>query len=164
MDINTFWSKVSKPNEFGCLLWLGEINNSHKYGRLYFNNGRYYAHRVAFYLYYNRWPKKGKVLAHLCEDFYDKEDNTYRRCINIEHLLETSKGFNQKMAYNNGRRKKINREGLNNNSVELTEDCVRWIRFLWGTGDYTYKNLYQLFDISEKQIRNIVNYISWKHI
>ena len=48
-DVKTLWSKVDKKTENECWPWIGQITDK-GYGRVRFKGGRYYAHRVIFWL------------------------------------------------------------------------------------------------------------------
>ena len=48
-DENNLWKKVDKKTELECWPWLGQITEK-GYGRVRFKGGRYYAHRVIFWL------------------------------------------------------------------------------------------------------------------
>lgn len=48
--------------------------------------------------------------------------------------------------------------------AKLTEDKVREIRRLHSTGEYSHSQLGKLFDIGKRNITQIVNYRTWKHV
>lgn len=48
-DVQSLWSKVDKKSNEQCWPWLGQVTEK-GYGRVRFQGGRYYAHRVIFYL------------------------------------------------------------------------------------------------------------------
>lgn len=48
-DVKNLWEKVDKKSEDECWPWLGQITEK-GYGRVRFQGGRYYAHRVIFWL------------------------------------------------------------------------------------------------------------------
>ena len=164
-----FWDKVNlEPNEHGCLLWTA-AKFTNGYGVFSFSGKHVRAHRMAFYLRYGRWPYEDKILAHLCEDYYEPGDLTAKICVNTDHLVETTHKENIRMAFANGRRdnatalaRKIHKG--KQYSAQLTPDCVRWIRYLYNTGDYTQKVLGELFECSEANIQKITNYTNWKNI
>ena len=157
-SINNFWSNVDSPNEHGCLLWIGTTQEG--YGRFSFMSKRTYSHRAAFYIFHNRWPEEGKVLAHLCEDFYSPGDMTSKRCVNIKHLIEVSQKENVRMAINNGHFALVPKFGIENVNVEITEDCVRWIRFFTEIG-LSYRRIGKLMDIPKTTVFHVVSNRTW---
>jgi hypothetical protein len=48
-DVTSLWAKVDKKSNDECWPWLGQITEK-GYGRVRFQGGRYYAHRVIFWL------------------------------------------------------------------------------------------------------------------
>jgi len=48
-DEETLWDNVQKGNDDECWPWTGMVTKS-GYGRVRFNGGRYYAHRVIFWM------------------------------------------------------------------------------------------------------------------
>jgi hypothetical protein len=48
-DVESLWLKVDKKNKDECWHWLGQVTKS-GYGRVRFNGGRFYAHRVIYWL------------------------------------------------------------------------------------------------------------------
>lgn len=161
-DKKRFWSKVGSPNDKGCLLWKTGTN-SKGYGRFHLNRKGHGAHRIAFYLEYGRLPYKNLLLAHLCEDYYPPEDMTYRRCVNIEHLKETSYSENTKMSYNNKRQKPVHFIGEDNPMAKLNPTKVKAIK-----KDLSNKvNQYLLaekYNVDQATISHINTGKLWKHI
>ncbi|AMS02658.1 endonuclease [Gordonia phage Yvonnetastic] len=62
----------------GCHVWQKATNNR-GYGVMYLNGKLQLAHRVAFFSRHGRWPQRGLVIDHLCEN---------KPCVNPDHLRE----------------------------------------------------------------------------
>ena len=75
-----FWSKVYKSD--GCWIWLAFVSPD-GYGRFGLNGKTEYAHRVAFFLTYGRWP--APETDHTCRTL---------ECVRPEHLEEVTKSGN----------------------------------------------------------------------
>lgn len=102
------WNRFSKsvnwtPDNNGCIMWTGGITSA-KYGSIRFKGKRESAHRVSWFYEYGVMPKKGMVLHHTCEAKYDAGDDTYKRCVNPEHLEEVTQSKNLWYSHKNGRR------------------------------------------------------------
>lgn len=65
--VQWFWDKNFKYNEAtGCLEWTKSVSK-YGYGRASINNKNYFAHRVAYYIYYQVDP--GELLVrHICDN------------------------------------------------------------------------------------------------
>lgn len=50
------------------------------------------------------------------------------------------------------------------NRAKLTEDDVRKIRQLYKTGKYSHNDLGSLFNVGKRNITQILNYKTWKHV
>lgn len=59
----------------GCWIWVGPANNG--YGRVVYKGVRWYAHRLAFYLYKPEEYNEFGMICHKCNN---------PRCFNPEHL------------------------------------------------------------------------------
>lgn len=54
--------------------------------------------------------------------------------------------------------------GIKNGCAKLTDDCVRSIRSMYGTGNYLMKDLGVIFSVHPVIIRRVVRGLSWKHV
>lgn len=53
---------------------------------------------------------------------------------------------------------------VNQNNRKLTETDVRKIRELYRTGDFSHSDLGAMFNIGKRNITQILNYKTWKHV
>ena len=149
-----FYKNV-ETNEFGCYLWT-KGNYASGYGQVWFNGKHQQAHRISYYLTNGKYPNP--ICMHLCEGFYSPTDNTYKRCINPDHLIKSTYLENNLDALKNKRRvppppvKKLNKEQ------------VLEIRDLYNGGNYIQKELAEKFNISIGHVSRIVNREFWKNI
>jgi len=95
--------KIIVDNKRGCWLWQGEKNQK-GYGRGWFQNKRYVAHRLLYWLCHGEkvfnLDDLSIELDHLCE---------VRNCVNPEHMEKVSHQVNMKRI--SRRRKKITDDG-----------------------------------------------------
>ena len=143
-----FWSKVSQPNDKGCMNWLGGCWKS-GYGCFQFNKIRYRAHRFSYTITKGVIPD-GKIILHSCDN---------RKCVNPEHLSTGTSKENSTDMVNKNRQAK----GIKNGTSILTEDDVREIKILIGFG-YSNRELGKIYNIAHSSIYFIRNNLQWTHI
>jgi hypothetical protein len=94
-----FWEKVDKRPGHGpwgdCWVWAASLNN-HGYGRIGFNGKNEYAHRVAWFLQYGKWPKP--FALHRCDT---------PSCVRWDHLFEGNHRANAQDAIQKKRTRNI---------------------------------------------------------
>ena len=116
-----FWSKVRKGPKTDCWPWM-RSKGTNGYGMFSWGHANWKpAHRVAFFLAYNRWPAPGMVVCHHC-------DNSI--CCNPDHLFEGTPKDNVHDCIARGRMHKPHPEanGEGNHAAKLTWSIVRKIR------------------------------------
>ena len=87
-----FFEKVNKRE--GCWIWTGSvIKKDHPYGRLWYKNRKFLAHRISWVLHYGEIPK-GMWVLHKC-------DNPL--CVNPDHLFLGTRSDNVRDAVKKGR-------------------------------------------------------------
>lgn len=118
--------------------------------------------------------KKSGVVAHraVAETFIDnpckfpqinhKDGNKQNN--NVENLEWCTCSENIRHAVKNQLLTTDHCRGALCNFAKLNEEQVKAIRRLYMTGDYTQKQLAELYNCSKENIKSIVNFHSWRHI
>lgn len=135
-----FWNNVAKSPS--CWLWTGSITGA-KYGRIYVDGKIVYAHRYSYSL--NIGPITNNLFVlHKC-------DNTI--CVNPEHLFlgTQSENVRDKVA------KLRQPHGERHWNASLSNDVIRDMRELYGTGQYLQKELSEKFGVSKQHVSRIIN-------
>jgi len=149
-----FWSRINKEGPMHpilgtrCWLWTGAVSNT-GYGSLEFDGVGADAHRVAWYITHGEWPTN--EICHHCD---------IRLCVNMEHLFHGTRQENIDDAV----AKQRHAHGENHNFTKLTNEKVLEIRAKYATGNYTYKDLGDVYGTVSQNIGDIVNGVTWKHI
>lgn len=174
-----FWDENFKYNEEnGCLEWIKSVNRM-GYGRTSMNGIQYFAHRIAYALYYQEDPGD-KLVMHLCDN---------PRCSNPFHLTLGTHDDNSKDMVRKGRsqtgdrhwsRRNLPEEirakwramgkaqaarmnGENHPATVLTADKVRKIKSRSANGE-SNKELAKAFGVTHSNISAIILGKSWGHI
>jgi hypothetical protein len=148
-----FLRHVSPPNENGCVLWTGAIDDK-GYGRMgverQSRNRVALAHRVAWELANGPIPDGLNVL-HRCD---------VPPCVAIEHLFlgTTADNIADKMA--KGRQARGEKAG----NAKLTPELVRQIRDRYAAGGISQHKLAKESRTSVANVCLIVNRKHWRHI
>ena len=145
-----FQQRISPPNENGCILWKGQINES-GYGELEGDNGLKHAkaHRVSWIL--NRGPIPDNLwVLHKCD---------VPACVNPDHLFLGTQKYNMQDMVNKGR----SAFGERHSQRKLTDERVREIRRLFKEG-VKQITICKIFDMSAPVINGIVHGRGWKHV
>ena len=130
-----FWDKVQiTANIQKC--WLWKSNTSEKgYGKFSLNGKPKRAHRVAYELFYGPFDNTLNVL-HRCDN---------RKCVNPYHLfLGTQRDNIQDMI----------KKSRGKDQVHL--DTVNKILALYKTGNYTQKELGEMFNVTQSCISRFI--------
>jgi hypothetical protein len=180
-----FWSKVDRREPDDCWKREGKLNSG-GYGKFEWqeNGKRHYTttHRMAWRLTYGPIPD-GLIVRHRCTG------GPNRWCCNPAHLrLGTHKDNSADMFSDgnaatgdrNGSRRHPERRargkrsgpgkypeknrGERNGRAKLTEDDVRWIRWVYKDGRYTQRQLAKHLGVSKPVIGQIVRGESWAHV
>ena len=98
-----------EPNS-GCLLWTGAFDRV-GYGLARVGRRTVVAHRLGFFLEYDRWPKD--KLLHTCD---------VRACVNLAHLYEGSQADNMRDRVVRGRDPNANKTICKNGHPMIPEN------------------------------------------
>lgn len=150
-----FWDKVNKgsgvygadgkyPTE--CWEWTGYKDTTGlPYGRFWYNGKMLRSHRVVWLLTYGNLDSNIDVL-HKCDN---------ASCVNPEHLFLGDAAINFRDMKAKGRH-------FVTNNRKLTEEQVKTIRKMYGTGEHSYRSLAKLFNLEKTQIGHIISREQWK--
>jgi len=156
-DIERFWKKVDIKGEDECWEWMaGKFKSG--YGIFRIDKKLYKSHRISWILENGQIPEdnsyfKTLFVCHKCDN---------KKCVNPHHLFLGTCKENMIDCSKKGR--------LSDNSGEkhglhkLTEQEVLEIRFKYGTGLYTQKELAEEYGVAQPHISIIIRNKSWKHI
>lgn len=149
-----FWKYVEIKKESECWTWLGSKYRN-GYGQFFKSPMKITAHRFSYELKHGEITNKTLVVCHTCDN---------RECVNPNHLFLATQKKNMEDMLSKGRQGVKARNGEINGRSKLTWKQVREIRFLFETKSQTVKELIQTFEISESQIRRIINNETWREV
>ncbi len=145
-----FFTSFKRDSVSECWEWTGEVKR-HGYGRMYIGtNGplstrRLYAHHISFYIYTGRWPEKGKVVMHSCDN---------RRCVNPCHISEATHHDNIVDRHNKGRTRSGISVGTKNGSCKIPPELYEEIRSQYP--GLSLAKLAKMYGVSSPTISEIV--------
>ena len=144
-----FYEKVEPEPNSGCWLWTAYVHRITGYGEFRFNGRARQAHRVAWELERGPIPD-GMWVLHKCD---------VPGCVNVDHLfLGTHQdNMDDMMAKGRGAR------GAALPHTKLTIEDVIEVRRLRAAG-MTYKALGEMFGVTRRALRDLVNGVNWKHV
>jgi len=145
MSAQDFESRFTVEPFSGCWLWQKGIN-ANRYG--WFK--KKYAHRVAWELYRGEIPE-GVYVLHSCDT---------PLCVNPSHLFLGTQKDNIRDCMAKGRYAHGVSLGEAAGGSKLTEDQVREIRSVSGTGPMLSKR----FGVTKQTVYHIRNRKTWRHI
>lgn len=138
--------KFVEKSENGCWIWKG-FKNKKGYGHFrsydYKNNKPIIAAHRASYKIFNGQLKEGFHVCHQCDN---------PSCVNPDHLFLGTNLVNVYDKLAKGR------------AGKLTWEQVAEIRRLHETGKYSYGQIAEKFNVSNKAIGHIVRYVAWKPV
>jgi len=148
--------KIEKIPESGCWIWTGTLGHF-GYGVLKFDKKNHYVHRLSYSSCFGEIPE-GMCVLHRCD---------IPSCVNPHHLFLGTRRDNNLDMKKKGRDKRVGRptgiEGLRGEScptVKLREEDVVSIR----SSDLSTMDLAVKFGVSQSNVYQIINRITWKHI
>jgi hypothetical protein len=143
----SFWASCSKDKS-GCWLWT-KSKSPRGYGKTYWNNKDFRAHRLAFYLKNKYMPE---IVCHKCDN---------PSCINPDHLFAGNHKLNMMDMKLKGRaaRPKGRLHPMCKYSVEQIKECRRLHSL-----DFSYRSISVLVSIPQSYVRQICLRQRWSHI
>jgi hypothetical protein len=152
-DIERFWSMV--PPGPGCREWSGS-RQDRGYGKFRLPGRRgaqLYAHRVAFFLTYGRWPVP--QCLHTCDN---------PPCCEPTHLVEGSQADNIADMLRKGRHSPGKIAGTTNPRAKLTPIQVLEIRERFANGETNRSQLGREYGVSNVLVGLIVRRKVWPNL
>lgn len=151
-DARRFWSKVSIAGGDDCWNWQDHCNKC-GYGTIVIQRGSKLAHRIAWELTHGPIPT-GLCVCHSCDN---------PACCNPAHLWIGTHADNMQDMVRKGRSMN-GPHGESVHTAKLTEAQVILIRDLYASRHYTQDGLAALFNVTQGNIKCIVNGGTWKHL
>lgn len=134
------------PN--GCWEWRGGCDKKTGYGKIRINSKSNFIHRVMYELY-NGEIAEGMFICHKCDN---------PPCCNPDHLFQGTHADNMRDKTKKGRQSK----GERNGAARLTWEDVCKARELYETGNYTIRQIAEMYNYSEGTMWEVLNYKLWK--
>lgn len=136
--------------ENDCWIWRN-ANKKTGYGILNYHGRAISAHRYSYQIFKGEIPKKSEI-CHTCDN---------RRCVNPEHLFLGNKSINMQDAIKKGRFSNGEKHYLS----KISEEIVVAIRELKNNQPWiSYREIGEIYDISQESVYDIVKRRTWKHI
>lgn len=149
--VERFWRYVPTGlDPFECWEWQGMRNHSN-YGQLRKDSSsvKLPAHRLSYEIKYGPIPDRtGRglrlVVCHACDN---------PPCVNPHHLFVGTDRDNM-----------VDKTAKGRGIVKLTPDDVREIRGMYATGEYTQRQIGDLYGVTKTQIGHIVRRKQWADV
>lgn len=148
-DLMRFWSKVDRKNKNECWNWESS-KNENGYGKFCINYKLYKAHRVSYFIKYNKDPRN-LLICHKCNN---------PSCVNPYHLFSGTHKENIEQAVSEGRSRII--KGSKNQLAKLQESEVIEIKKLKGL--INKHEVAKRFHVASATIYDIWADRTWSHI
>lgn len=147
------WSKVSLPDENGCMLWSGSKLPS-GYGQIGVRGKTVYVHRLSLTISEGEREHSSMEAAHAPEICHN------RACVAPDHLRWATKADNEADKRLDGTRVFGERHRIS----KLSENDVVEIRNLYSQNIYTQSKLGELYSVDQRTISRIVRNEQWAEV
>lgn len=144
MNRHNFWLKVKVSDE--CWPWQEGLSDPGGYGKTTVDDTSEYAHRVAWELFHNEKIPDGMCVLHTCDN---------PPCCNPFHLFLGTKGENNTDRANKGRSNNV--RGEKHWNARIPDTVIVQMRELYATGNYTHKQLGEIFHTSTAYVSKVLN-------
>lgn len=145
-----FWGKVDIRSPEECWPWVAGLDSG-GYGNFWLDGQCHKAHRVCFFLTYDRWPEPCGL--HSCDN---------RRCCNPGHIFEGTKAVNNTDRHTKGR--DGSHKGNSNGRAMISTQDVLDIRREHPRGVVARTKTAQRYGVSYATIKDILSGRSWSHL
>lgn len=135
-----------------CWEWTGN-KGPHGYGGFQFDGEKRRAHRISWQIANGMVAPRDKMVLHTCDN---------RGCVNPEHLYLGT--HQQNMDDMTARDRRNPPKGEEHHASKLTERDVLAMRGMWTGGNFTQRELGEVYNVTRRHVKEIVNNRAWKHI
>lgn len=157
-----FMSKISAPDENGCVIWTGSIHSVCGYG--YIQRGvaphRPIAAHIASYILFNGPLEGGLQVLHKCPNKHN------RACVNPAHLqlgTQVENMADMKAQVKNGFLKpQVFPDGEDCGTAKITNKQAEEMRIKYATGDYAQWDLAREYGLTQAAVWSIIHFHSYK--
>ena len=147
--IQDFWNKVDIKGPDDCWIWKGL---AYRYGRFHFNSKEWSSHRFSWALANNH-----NLDLFICTEQFVCHTCDTKLCCNPKHLYLGDIKTNTIDAHS----RELFCKGIKNNKAKLTEQDILDIRNNYQIG---VTKIAEKYNITRKQVYNIIQRKNWKHI
>lgn len=133
-----------------------QMRGGYKSVRLHENNKWRYKtiHRLLLRTFIGKCPKGMEA----CHNNGNRSDNR------LENLRWDTRKHNHADAIKHGTHTCLTQKGENSSQAKLTEQDVRMIVYMCRTGDFSQREIADIYHVRDSCISRIVNKKRWKHI
>lgn len=127
-----------------CIEWTKSLD-THGYGRISYGGKLYGTHVLSWIFYFGEYDKKVFEICHNCDN---------RKCLNPNHLFLGTHKENMEDMVKKGRSNP--RFGENSHLHKLTDEEVEKIREIYSNGEYSQKDIGEMFGVKQRIISYII--------
>lgn len=148
-----FWEKVYIRGNDECWEWQASKDKD-GYGWFRVDGKTLLSHRAGWEMHNNKKIPNGLCVMHSCDN---------PSCVNPKHLsLATQQKNIDDMVMKGRSLRGVKREGAGRPKL-ITKQVLQMIK-MWATGEYTKKELSNIFNVSVTTVYSIIAGKTWKHI